>query len=217
MATFLKTIGKAVKYWYLPLLIGLFLVVVGIYVFTTPVETYGALAILFSVSFLVSGILEIWFAVQNRQELEGWGWYLAGGILSTLIGLLLVSNPVISVAILPFYVGFTLLFRSIHGLGIAIELKNYGLLRWGNLAIVSVLGIIFSVILLFNPVVAGISVVFMTSMAFVFSGIMSIVLSLQLRKLKNAPDKMRDDLKSKIEELKEEYYETIEAIKKSRE
>lgn len=214
MATFLKTIRRTVKHWYVPLIVGFFFLFVGIYVVTTPLETVGTLAVLFSISFLFSGVLEIWFSVQNHQELEGWGWYLAGGILSSLIGLLLVSNPEISVMILPFYVGFALLFRSIHALGLAIELKNYGILRWGNLAIASVLGVIFSMILLFNPLVAGISIIMMTSMAFVFSGITSIVLSFQLRKLKRAPAKVRDELKSKIEDLKEEYYEAIESIKK---
>ena len=197
MATFFKIIKKTVKHWYIPLIVGLLFLLTGIYIFTTMQETYGALAILFSLSFLISGILEIWFSIQNRKELEGWGWYLTVGIFSLLIGILLISQPGIAVTTLPLFVGFTLLFRSVQGLGFAFELKNYGVLKWGNIAIASVLGIIFSIILLSNPIITGISLVVATALAFIFSGINSIVLSFYLKKLKNMTKKVKTELRDK--------------------
>lgn len=132
MATFLKTIKKTVKYWYVPAIIGVLLIVFGIYIFTTPLETYGTLTMLFSLSFLFSGIAETLFSVQNRKIIEGWGWYLTGGIFNSVIGLMLLSRPEISAFTLPLVVGFTLMFRSIQGLGFSFELKNYGSLKWGG-------------------------------------------------------------------------------------
>ena len=82
----ITTFGRSTKHWYLPLLIGLFYVLVGVYVVTRPLAAYGALVILFSISFLVSGILKIWFSTANRNILKGWGWHLAGGLLSVLLG-----------------------------------------------------------------------------------------------------------------------------------
>ena len=210
MATFLKTIKKTVKHWYVPAIIGVLLIVFGIYIFTTPLETYATLTMLFSLSFLFSGIAETFFSVQNRKIIEGWGWYLTGGIFNTVIGLMLLSRPEISAFTLPLVVGFTLMFRSIQGLGFSFELKNYGSLKWGNLAIVSILGLVFSIILLFNPIFTGISLVVMTALAFIFSGITGIVLGFQLKKLKALPSKIRKELNEKIEVLKKEYYEEIE-------
>lgn len=210
MTTFFKTIQKTVKHWYVPLIIGVLLFILGIYILTTPLQTFGTLAVLFSLSFLISGILEIWFSLSNRKELEGWGWYLAGGIFNLLVGILLIAQPVVAAVTLPLFVGFALLFRSIQGLGFAFELKNYGILKWGNVALASALGIVFSIILLFNPIFTGISLVVITALAFIFSGISSMVLSFQLKKLKNIPDKIEKNLKEKIEELKEEYYEAID-------
>lgn len=210
MATFLKTIKKTVKHWYVPAIIGVLLIVFGIYIFTTPLETYGTLTMLFSLSFLFSGIAEILFSVQNRKIIEGWGWYLTGGIFNSVIGLMLLSRPEISAFTLPLVVGFTLMFRSIQGLGFSFELKNYGSLKWGNLAIASILGLVFSIILLFNPIFTGISLVVMTALAFIFSGITGIVLGFQLKKLKALPSKIRKELNEKIEVLKKEYYEEIE-------
>lgn len=210
MATFLKTIKKTVKHWYVPAIIGVLLIVFGIYIFTTPLETYGTLTMLFSLSFLFSGIAETLFSVQNRKIIEGWGWYLTGGIFNSVIGLMLLSRPEISALTLPLVVGFTLMFRSIQGLGFSFELKNYGSLKWGNLAIASILGLVFSIILLFNPIFTGISLVVMTALAFIFSGITGIVLGFQLKKLKALPSKIRKELNEKIEVLKKEYYEEIE-------
>ena len=210
MATFLKTIKKTVKHWYVPAIIGVLLIVFGIYIFTTPLETYATLTMLFSLSFLFSGIAETFFSVQNRKIIEGWGWYLTGGIFNSVIGLMLLSRPEISAFTLPLVVGFTLMFRSIQGLGFSFELKNYGSLKWGNRAIASILGLVFSIILLFNPIFTGISLVVMTALAFIFSGITGIVLGFKLKKLKALPSKIRKELNEKIEVLKKEYYEEIE-------
>ena len=210
MATFLKTIRNTVKNWYIPAIIGVLFILFGGYLFSVPAETYFTLTIFFSLSFLFSGILEIVFSVQNKEELEGWGWYLTSGIFALLIGIVLIAKPEVAVTTLPFFVGFSLLFRSFQGLGFAFELKNYGVIKWGNLAILSVLGIIFSFLLIANPIFTGISLVVITALSFIFVGISAIVLAFQLKKLKTLPGKLRKELKDKIEDLKEEYYKDIE-------
>ncbi len=209
MATFLKTVRNTVKYWYVPAIIGVLLIILGGYLFSIPEATYFSLVVLFSLSFLFSGILEIVFSIQNKDELEGWGWYLTSGIFSLLIGVALVAKPEVAATTLPFFIGFSLLFRSFQGLGFAFELKNYGVIKWGNLAILSILGIVFSFLLIANPIFTGISLVVMTALSFIFVGISAIVLAFQLKKLKTLPGKLRKELKDKIEDLKEEYYNEI--------
>ena len=208
MAIFFKTIRNTIKHWYVPAIIGALFIVLGGYLFTVPESAYLSLVMLFSISFLASGIMEIFFSVQNKDELDGWGWYLASGIFTLLIGVILITKPVVAATTLPFFIGFSLLFRSFQGLGFAFELKNYGVLRWGNLAIVSVLGIILSFLLIVNPIFAGISLVVMTALSFIFAGIVSIVLAFQL---KTFPERINKELKEKIEHLKEEYYKNIQS------
>ena len=198
MAIFFKTIRNTIKHWYVPAIIGALFIVLGGYLFTVPESAYLSLVMLFSISFLASGIMEIFFSVQNKDELDGWGWYLASGIFTLLIGVILITKPVVAATTLPFFIGFSLLFRSFQGLGFAFELKNYGVLRWGNLAIVSVLGIILSFLLIVNPIFAGISLVVMTALSFIFAGIVSIVLAFQLKKLKTFTERINKELKEKI-------------------
>ncbi|NLN32736.1 MAG: HdeD family acid-resistance protein [Flavobacteriaceae bacterium] len=185
----LNSFKNSVKYWYFPFILGLLLVILGFYIFSAPFQTYEALAILFSISFIVSGILELSFAISNRRELSGWGWHLVAGILSLIIGLILISHPGLDALMLALYVGLSLLFRSVHGFGFAIELKNFGSRNWGLLAFTSGLGILFSILLILKPIIAGLSLVVMTALAFIFTGILSMVLSFQLKKLK---DRMMD-------------------------
>src|SRR5216684_2551730 len=108
----LEAAVNSIKHWYIPLIIGLVLILLGVYVFVTPLASYLTLSIVFSASFLVSGILQITFSIANSKELNSWGWYLAGGILYALFGILLVSRPEISITTLPFVVGFFVLFKS---------------------------------------------------------------------------------------------------------
>jgi uncharacterized membrane protein HdeD (DUF308 family) len=205
----LKTVIDSIKHWYIPLIIGIVLVLTGIYVFATPLASYLALSVIFSISFLLSGILQVIFSVSNREELDSWGWYLAAGILYTLFGLLLVSYPGISIVTLPFIIGFYVLSHSVSALGWAFDLKNLGIQNWGTIALIGVLGIIFSFILIWNPSLAGLSLVIWTGLALVFAGIASIMLSLGLKKIKDLPGKIPDDLKKRIEGIKKEYRQEL--------
>jgi uncharacterized membrane protein HdeD (DUF308 family) len=205
----LKTVVSSIRHWWIPMIIGMVLAGAGIYVFATPVASYLALSIIFSVSFLVSGILQITFAIANRKELNSWGWYLAGGILYSLFGILLVSRPEISIVTLPFVVGFFVLFKSANALAWAYDLNSMGIKNWGNIAIVAVLGLIFSFILLWNPLFAGLSLVIWTGLAFLLTGIASIMLSFHLKKIKDIPGKISDDLKQRIESIKNEYHQAL--------
>jgi uncharacterized membrane protein HdeD (DUF308 family) len=205
----LRTAADRVKHWYIPLIVGIVLIIVGIDVLATPTTSYLALSVLFSISFLISGILQIIFSIANRQELNSWGWYLASGILYTLVGFLLVTRPGISITTLPFVVGFFVLFHSIGALGWAYDLKEMGIIRWGNVALAAVFGILFSFILLWNPGFAGLSLVIWTGIAFIAAGIAGIVLAMQLKKIKDLPGKLPNELRNRIESLKKDYQQAM--------
>lgn len=204
MTTFFQTITKSVKHWYIPLIIGIFLIAVGIYVFTVPLETYLTLSVLFSISFIIVGLLDIIFSIQNRQILEGWGWYLVDGLLSLAAGIILIIYPGISITILPFVVGFTLLFLSFLLMGFSFEMKNLGITDWGYSLVLSVLGVIFSFMLIVSPLVSGISLVTITGISLIFIGASSIALSIDLRKVKKMPEKLSSELKNKVAAIKKE-------------
>ena len=59
------------------LLLGLLYIAVALCLLFAPVSSYVALSVIFSISILVSGILEVFFAAGNKKTISSWGWYLA--------------------------------------------------------------------------------------------------------------------------------------------
>lgn len=105
-------LGYAVKNWWMSLLLGLLYIAVALCLLFAPVSSYVALSVIFSISILVSGILEVFFAAGNKKTISSWGWYLAGGIIDLLIGIYLVFYPLVSMELIPFIVAFWLMFRG---------------------------------------------------------------------------------------------------------
>ncbi len=204
MNTFFGDFKNTVKHWYIPLIMGILLIALGVYMFFVPVATYTSLVILFSVWFFTLGVMELFFAFQNQEHIKGWGWYLAGAILDVTVGTILISSPAIASVALPVFVAFTLMFRSFQGMGFAYDMQQSGIKNWGFLLFSSILTFIFSFLMFMNPVFAGISIVVLTAITLVFSGFSAVFLAFQLRKIQKFPG-ASDQLKAKIKALEEEY------------
>lgn len=174
---------QSMKHWYLLLIVGILFVVFGIWMFFYPVDSYLGLALLFGCSFLFSGIFESVFAVVNRKEMQNWGWSLVLGLFTLLFGIFLISNFGLTMVILPLYVGFVFLFRSLGAIGFSFDLKHYNVSGWGWLMALGILGVVFSCILIVNPVFAGMTLVVWTALGFIASGVFNIMLSLKVRRL----------------------------------
>ena len=72
MKTIFDELKQEVKNWWISLILGILYVVVALSLMFSPLDGYAALSILFSVSMLVSGLLEISFAVSNRRRVSSW-------------------------------------------------------------------------------------------------------------------------------------------------
>lgn len=200
-ATFFKAIKSAVKHWYIPLLVGIFFVIVSIVSFTSPGSSLLTLSFLFAMSFLFGGLSEAIFSIVNRHQLESWGWSLAFGTITFLVGISLMIHPALSISVMAFYIGFIILFRSVSSIGFAMDMKRYGEKNWGLLLVLGILGTIFSFILIWNPLFAGMSIVVLIALSFFFAGLYSILLAFQLRKLHKSSKKISPELRKRYEEL----------------
>lgn len=204
---FLKSIKDAIKYWYIPLIVGLLFVIVSVVAFVSPEASFLALSILFALSFLFGGFSETILAISNRKQMENWGWTLAFGIITLIVGVLLVINPKVSMLSLAFYIGFIFLFRSIAAISFALDIKKYGNKSWGGLLAFGILGAIFSFILIWNPVFAGLSIVILTGLSFLFAGFFGIYFAFQLRGLHKSAKKISAHLKERYDSLMDEIRE----------
>lgn len=183
METVTEILRRPLKNWWIQLLLGIFFIVVGFWTMVTPLESYVTLSILFSVLMFISGIFELVFGISNIKKVEGWGWYLAAGIIDFIIGLGLIAYPQISIAILPFFVAFWIMFKSFSAIGGAIEFRRWRVKYWWLMLIFGILGIIFTFMIIDNPLIGGLSIVLLTSYAFWSIGIFKIVLAFRLKNM----------------------------------
>jgi uncharacterized membrane protein HdeD (DUF308 family) len=197
----LKSIKSTIKHWYIPMLVGLFFVVVSMVVISSPEGSLRALSLLFALSFLLSGLSESIFALINKDRMDNWSWSLTFGVITLFVGILLLLKPTLSITALAFYIGFVILFRSISTIGFAMDVKKYGSKNWSGLLILGVIGAIVSFILIWNPIFAGLSVVLLVALSFLFAGLFSIFLEIQLRTLHKSSKKISTELVKRYDDL----------------
>lgn len=183
MKTIFDELKQGVKNWWISLILGILYVVAALILMFSPFSGYAALSVLFSVSMLFSGLLEISFAVSNRKTVSSWGWYLAGGIIDLILGFYLIAYPMLSMEIIPFIIAFWLMFRGFSLFGYSMDLRRYGTKDWGWYIAFGILSIICSLIILWQPAVGAIYAVYMISFAFLIIGFFRIMLAFELKNL----------------------------------
>ena len=206
---FFKTVKRTIKLWYLPLLAGIVLIGMGLWTFKESVDSYIVLAFLFSLGFVLSGLIESIFSIVNRDVIDSWGWHLVMGIFTLIVGVLMFMNPDITMLTLPFYVGFVILFRSMNAISVALDLKSYGILDWGNILAIGIVGVFLAFVLLWNPLFAGLSIVVWTGIALVIAGLLNIMISLKLKKIHDMPKTISHELKKRYNEVKAQIQEEL--------
>lgn len=61
-------LGYAVKNWWMSLLLGLLYIAVALCLLFAPVSSYVALSVIFSISILVSGVLEVFLLPETKKQ-----------------------------------------------------------------------------------------------------------------------------------------------------
>ena len=183
METVFNEIQHSVKNWWTSLLLGIVYIIVALWLMFSPVSTYVALSIIFSVSMLISGILEIIFALSNRKGVPSWGWYIVGGLIDLVLGIYLIAYPMVSMEVIPFIIAFWLMFRGFSSTGYSIDLERYGTLDCGCCMSVGILAILCSLLILWQPAIGALYAVYMISFAFLIIGLFRVMLSFELKNL----------------------------------
>lgn len=214
-----NTISKSIatiKNWWLFLLSGILLIAGAIYIFYAPENSYVSLAWIFSILIFVNGISNLIFSISNHKHLKGWVWYLTGGIFEIILGIILISYPVITLVLLPVFVGFWLLFRGINLIGNSFELKNLGILDWGWFLLFGVALTVVASTMILLPIIGHFTVLLVTATGLLIFGIANIMLSVKLKRIKSLTlDKVsnfKKNIKSQFNNLKKEIVKSYDEL-----
>ena len=164
------------------IILGVLLVVGGIYCMFAPVATYSALGWLIGLSMVVDGVGNIVTWSGRRRLGLASGWTLAGAIVSIALGAFLLGSYALQFAVDVFIAYLIAVWLVISGLSriiIAIGARGIegkeGAKGWIGQVVLGVLIAILGVLCIYNPlsVVAGVGLMLGVSIVLVGAGLIA--------------------------------------------
>ena len=110
--------------WWLPLVTGFGVMILGLAAFLAPGMTGLVVLILIAARFMVIGVTEIMLAVRIRKAMVGEWFLLAQGGLSLCLGILLIAWPAVSAVALAWLFGSISLFSGVLTVIIALGFRG---------------------------------------------------------------------------------------------
>jgi uncharacterized membrane protein HdeD (DUF308 family) len=175
--------------WWLVLIRGILAIAFGIIALISPAVALTAIAIVFGAYTLVDGVMLSIAAIQSRKTTKGWGWVLAQGILSVLVGLAALILPGLVGALGGLVVLWTIVFwnlmTGIASIQAATKTEAGSPKTW--MIVAGVVSLVFAVILaiavLVTPGVTLLGLIWAVGIYAIIFGIMLIVTAIHVRRL----------------------------------
>lgn len=176
----IETFFGKTKYWWAILIGGIVIAVLGCWMFFYPLEGYIFIAQLFGWVLLFVGLFEIVVSTNIERRLPGWGWWLAGGIIDVIIGIILIGNLALSEVALPYFFGFIFLFKGIESVIASLMITSYDKYWWLYM-LNGILMIILGWMFLSSVSNPAFIIDFLVSIVFVYWGIVLALTSYTLK------------------------------------
>lgn len=151
--------ARAIKHWWLLLIVGLLCIVAGVLVFVFPMESYMTLSIIFGILMLLVGAAQLIIASSSGNYLAMRGYVIAGGILDLLLGVFLCIYPAVTVVLLPIMLGIWMMYHSFMIIAFGGDLETFRVGGSGWVTVGGILLLVLSILILVNPFSAGIATV----------------------------------------------------------
>lgn len=177
-----KRAGRAVRHWWLMTIAGVLVMAAGIAVFAFPLESYVTISILFGVIMLVTGAAKLIAASTSSNFFMMRGYVVVGGVLDLLLGLFLCIYPGVTLVFLPIMMGLWMLYNSFIVLGFSGDFDTFGIPGSGWLTGGAILLLVLSILVLVNPLGAGIAtVIVLAGTGLIVLGVLLCALSMKLK------------------------------------
>lgn len=178
----LIAVRSRLDHWWVFVVRGALAVLFGLLTLAWPGITVLVLIALFATFCLLDGITSIISAVQRKD----WGWYLFGGILSLVMGILTIMWPVSAGFALIILIAAWAIMRGVFDIAAAITLRRElnRKLEW-MLVISGIVSILFGALIVLSPVAGVLAIVGVIAGFAIFLGITLIAAGLRQRSLRN--------------------------------
>ena len=171
--------------WWMPLMRGILLVVVGILMFTQPGTTLLSLLWFMGIYWIVDGLFSLIEGVRGHSE-KSRIWMFISGIVSILAGGFILGNPLvaglISGSFLTYLIGFTVIISGL--MMIFAGREKDGVRQWSVWGLImGILYVLFGLFVITHPLVTLASLVWIFSIWAIVAGVVAVVMAFRLRGL----------------------------------
>lgn len=175
--------GKTRSAW-VPAVIGVLSIAIGIWCLASPVASMVSLAYAFAIWMLVSGVMDMTFAIGNKNSHPGWGWTMALGLLEIVTGIwMLATSVAVMTTTFMFVVGIWLIVVCINAICEIFATASYTRDWIGWMLGFLLATIFFAFIFLSGPIAGGVAVWLYIGISFILFGFYRIVYAVRIRSL----------------------------------
>jgi uncharacterized membrane protein HdeD (DUF308 family) len=171
------TVDRRPNLWWVVLLEGIALIIVGILLFTNTDQTLFTLVMFVGIWCFISGIFDIVSLFVDRTH---WGWKLASGILGILAGIAIIRNPLWATLLVPATLTWVLGIFGIF-IGVFALIRAFGGAGWG-IGILGVVSIVLGLITVSSSLGVAVATAIVAGAIWaIIGGIMAVVYAFRLR------------------------------------
>ena len=158
------------------LLIGVFFLIIGVFIISFPEENLFAITWLIGILFVITGFIEIFVRrIMKQATQKGSNLLIVLGIINIIIGILILFNVVTSTTFIVYLFAIWFIINAVLNM-FTITPAEGSNKRFHMVSILlNIIEIIFGVILLFNPLIAAVVIAVFMSAVFFIIGITYLI------------------------------------------
>ena len=175
----------------LSIIAGICLILTGVAVFFTPIETFFAIGLFLAIMFMVYGVFGLIKAFQGRSNI----WEIILDIIAIIVGVACILKPGARLEFdqaLLFVIAAWFLVEGIFTIIMSIRTKAFNFM-WFFGVILGVLSIILAIVSLFNPLFEASVLGYIIGFYFIESGLDMILLGSITGSLNKQAEMIRDE------------------------
>ena len=163
---------------YMVLIKGIIMILLAFLVFASPGGVLMAYVLYLGIGLAITGIIMIYRGFSLKKVNTNWGWTVFEGVLDLFLGYIIMVNPLVTAAILPFLIGFWAMFYGIIlFINAFSETSNKMTKILSGIAI-----IIIGNLIMHNPVFAGMTIAIWVGIILLVVGIYNVIASFSLKR-----------------------------------
>lgn len=175
-----RALLELARAWWLILITGILCIAAGIIVLAAPDISLATLAVVAGVFLLIDGIVDVLGSLSKQAEHRGVLALL--GILTVVVGVVLVRHPGTAIVAIALLIGIWLIARGIvHFIEAFLTVDGRA---W--MLLVAAVELVAGIVIVSAPGIGVATLAILVGIAFILRGILSCVLAFALRNVKKA-------------------------------